>query len=127
MCSRKVSGALHLEPLMKTFTPPEIVQRICDRIVFEYEPDRVLLFGSYARGTQMPDSDVDLVVISSKEKNLPRYKRGLSTRIALSELDVPKDILFLTEEEFARWEGVTGSLASTISREGVSLYERREH
>lgn len=39
------------------------IQNFADRIAEEYQPDRIILFGSYATGTPGPDSDVDLLVI----------------------------------------------------------------
>jgi len=39
------------------------IQELADRIAREFKPDRIILFGSYARGTAGTDSDVDLLVI----------------------------------------------------------------
>ena len=102
----------------------EQIQRITEMIIHDYHPDKVILFGSRARGDGRPDSDIDLLVISDKEKHLPRYKRGLQLRVKLSDIRVPKDILFYTHEDVARWQNVRQSFVSTVIREGVVLYER---
>ncbi|MDY0094072.1 MAG: nucleotidyltransferase domain-containing protein [Candidatus Vecturithrix sp.] len=46
-------------------------------IIPDYHPDKVILFGSWARGDGRPDNDIDILAISDQEKHLPRYKRGL--------------------------------------------------
>jgi len=102
----------------------EDISRMTDIIVQEYQPDEIILFGSHARGEGTDASDVDLLVLSDREHHLPRFKRGLSVRIKLSEITVPKDILFYTHEDFNKWRTVPQSLVSEILREGVVLYER---
>ena|SRR5437870_1736642 len=41
----------------------DLIQSLCDRIVREFKPQKVILFGSYADGSPRPDSDVDLLVV----------------------------------------------------------------
>ena len=100
------------------------IQRITAMIIHDYHPDKVILFGSRARGDDRPDSDIDLLVISDQEKHLPRYKRGLELRVKLSGIRAPKDILFYTHEDVARWQNVRQSFVATVIKEGVVLYER---
>lgn len=50
------------------------IQRITEIIINDYNPDKVILFGSRARGDDRPGSDIDILVISDQEKHLPRYK-----------------------------------------------------
>jgi predicted nucleotidyltransferase len=100
------------------------VKRIRDIIVREYEPDKIILFGSRARGDALPDSDIDILVVSDREKDLPRYKRGLEVRLKLAAVRVPKDILFYTHGDFGKWRTVRQSFVSAVLREGVVLYER---
>jgi len=100
------------------------VEQIRDILVSEYQPDKIILFGSQARGNAQADSDVDMLVISDKEKNIPRYKRGLNVRIKLAQVPVPKDILFYSSDEVARWRGVKRTFVDTVFNEGVVLYER---
>ncbi|MEI6261972.1 MAG: nucleotidyltransferase domain-containing protein [Deltaproteobacteria bacterium] len=100
------------------------IKQITEIIINDYKPDKVILFGSRARGDVRPDSDVDILVVSDKEKNMPRYKRGLQVRVKLSNILIPKDILFYTHEDFSRWRNVKQSFVSTVIREGLVLYER---
>lgn len=102
---------------------PEI-KSITECIVREYQPDKIILFGSWARGEANEKSDIDLLVISDREKRLPRYKRGLDIRLLLSQFLSPKDILFYTHEDVERWRDVPQTFISTVLREGRVLYER---
>src|SRR5262249_49649894 len=56
-----------------TTISPEAIRDLCDRILAEFHPDKVVLFGSYAYGTPRPDSDVDLLVIMPFAAH-PTYK-----------------------------------------------------
>ncbi|MEZ4592570.1 MAG: nucleotidyltransferase domain-containing protein [Chloroflexota bacterium] len=102
---------------------PEI-KLITDCIVREYQPDKIILFGSWARGKADKESDIDLLVISDREKNLPRYKRGLDIRLLLSQFSSPKDILFYTHDDVNRWRDVPQTFINTVLTEGRILYER---
>ena len=102
---------------------PEL-KLITECIVREYQPDKIILFGSWARGNADEQSDIDLLVISDREKELPRYKRGMYFRFLLSQLQSPKDILFYTHEDIERWRGVPQTFVNTVLSEGVALYER---
>ncbi|MGA7579633.1 MAG: nucleotidyltransferase domain-containing protein [Desulfobaccales bacterium] len=47
------------------------IRKLCDHIVRDFQPERIILFGSYAHGNPTPDSDVDLLVVLPFEgKNL---------------------------------------------------------
>jgi len=100
------------------------IEKIKDIIIREYQPDKIILFGSRARGENYPDSDIDILVVSDKEKDLPRYKRGLKVRLKLASIPLPKDILFYTHGDFGKWRSVRQSFVSTVLREGIVLYER---
>lgn len=53
------------------------VQAFAERVVAEFRPQRIILFGSYARGTATPDSDVDLLIVLPFEgKSWRRMARG---------------------------------------------------
>jgi len=92
---------------------PEL-KLITECIIHEYRPDKIILFGSWARGDANEQSDLDLLVISDREKALPRYKRGLDVRLLLSRFKSPKDILFYTHEDVERWRGVPHTFINTV-------------
>ena len=90
------------------------------RILLPYEPERIILFGSRARGTADEYSDYDLVVI--KRTDRPFLDRLRDMVPYLVEFDRPAEILVYTPEEFERM-GQTG-LGWIVRREGIVLYER---
>jgi len=83
------------------------------------------VLGSITRGDFSEESDVDVVVVSDKEKDLPRVKRGLNVRIILAKIELPIDILFFTHEELQRWINISQSFSATLAREGKTIYEKR--
>lgn len=101
-----------------------MLKQITECIVREYQPDKIILFGSWARGDADEQSDIDLLVISDREARLPRYKRGLDVRLLLSQFQMPKDILFYTHQDVERWRDVPHTFIHTVLREGQVLYER---
>jgi uncharacterized protein len=100
---------------------PEI-EKIKEIIVKEYQPDRIILFGSQAREDNAPESDIDILVISDRESELPRYKRGLKVRLKLAGIKTPLDLLFYTHSEFTKYQGVRQSFTAAVAKEGVVIY-----
>jgi len=119
-CTRKQSKIRFRDIFMDN---PDI-RLITNCIVREYQPDKIILFGSWARGDATPQSDIDLLVISDREEQMPRYKRGLDVRLSLSQFQSPKDVLFYTHEDIERWRGVPQTFVNTVLDEGRVLYER---
>ena len=73
----------------------ELLDQMVQAIVDEVDPEQVILSGSYARGDQSEDSDVDLVVVETEPFGKSRSRRMEAVRLwkALSAFLVPKDIL----------------------------------
>ncbi len=92
------------------------------RIVAEFNPDRIILFGSHARGQARPDSDVDLLVVMPV-KGSKRAKQ-LEVRAALHDVHVPKDIVISRPEEFQWRKDIVGTIEHPAAREGQVLYAR---
>lgn len=101
---------------------PALLQEMTRRLVKEFDPEQVILFGSYAWGTPTKDSDVDIMVIVS-ESNETDYARMVRAYDALIGLRVPKDIFVKTRAEFERYRGVRASLQNRIAEKGKVLYD----
>lgn len=95
-----------------------MVQRIVDR----FHPDRVILFGSHARGTAGPDSDVDLLVVMPVAGS--KREKQLEVRLALHEFKVSKDIIVTTPEDFEWRKEIPGTVERPAAREGKVVYAR---
>ncbi len=96
------------------------VREVVDRIVSEFSPSKVLLFGSRARGDARPDSDVDLIVVW-KDENPPR-NRAAFVRHALGRIGFPMDLAVVTPLEFARLSQQRGHVFHSAVREGIFLH-----
>ncbi len=96
------------------------IEEIVNRIVEKVKPEKIILFGSYARGNPTKHSDLDLcVVVTEKE-----YSRDLSVQIRrlLRGILVPMDIIVYTSFEIKEWENVKMAFPTTIMRTGKVLY-----
>lgn len=92
------------------------------RIVRRFHPERIIVFGSQARGDADPDSDIDLLVVVSNGRDRRQLVRSI--RIALSDVKVSKDVFVTTPAEAARYGDVIGTLVEPVLREGVTIYAR---
>ncbi len=104
-------------------TPQDVdhrVREIAARIVAEFSPSLVLLFGSRARGDARPDSDVDLIVVWKDENPPPR--RSAAVRLAIGRVGLPMDLAVVTPSEFARFKEWRGHVFHSAAREGVVLH-----
>jgi predicted nucleotidyltransferase len=89
-------------------------------------PRRIILFGSHARGTAGPDSDVDLIVVEDEPFGPERSRRKEVARIlrALSSFTVPLDVLVYSEREISQWQTTKNHVIAHATREGKVLYDR---
>jgi predicted nucleotidyltransferase len=100
----------------------EAIAEMARRIAVQFHPDRVILFGSYARGTAGPDSDVDLLVVMPA--NGSRRERAVEIDVALSGIKLPADVIVVTPEDIERDRQIPGTLIRPALNEGKVLYER---
>ena len=108
--------------VLKTATP-EIIQEMVDRIVREFDPVQVILFGSQARGDAGPDSDVDLLVVMDDDLDDP-MEASIAVRSALSGLGVAKDVVVTTPSTIAARGHIVNSVLYSALREGRVVYAR---
>ncbi len=92
------------------------------RIVEQFKPEQIILFGSQAREDAGPYSDVDLLVVMPVEGS--KRAKHIEIRIALHNIPVPKDIIVSTPEEFAWRRQIIGTIEEPAAREGKVLYAR---
>jgi predicted nucleotidyltransferase len=98
------------------------IREMVRRIAAQFHPDRIILFGSHARGQASPDSDVDLLIVMPVEGS----KRRKATEIdgALADRTIPVDLIVVTPEEFERARHQIGSVLRPAALEGLVLYDR---
>ncbi|MBX7256140.1 MAG: nucleotidyltransferase domain-containing protein [Candidatus Hydrogenedentes bacterium] len=100
-----------------------LIRQMVQRIVRKFDPERIILFGSHARGNPGPDSDVDLMVVVDVPGS--KRERQLEIRMALHDIRVPKDIIVTAPEEFVWRKDIAGTLEEPAAREGIVLYARQ--
>jgi predicted nucleotidyltransferase len=100
-----------------------LLRELVRRIRATAEPEKIILFGSRARGDEHSDSDLDIFIVM--DSDLPRYKRPVPFYRALAGLGVAKDILVYTPAEVEEWKTASCSLVATVLREGMVLYENQ--
>ena len=98
-----------------------ILEEATRLLVERFEPQRIILFGSYARGTADDRSDVDLLVICP----IPGDRGDLMLAMdrTLRGLRLARDIVVLSPEEFERDRLIPGTVARPAWREGKLLYD----
>jgi len=99
----------------------EILQKVKDRLVNTFRPQRIILFGSQARGTADNRSDVDILVICRFEGK--RRQLMLEMDRALGDLEYAFDILISTPDEFQRDRFIPGTISRYADKEGKVLYD----
>ncbi|MCX5975556.1 MAG: nucleotidyltransferase domain-containing protein [Coprothermobacterota bacterium] len=100
----------------------EILREITERLLFEFHPHQIILFGSQAGGIADDRSDVDILVVCPIERN--RRTLMVAMDRALKGLGIARDIIVLSPEEFERDRHIPGSIARPAFLEGKILYER---
>lgn len=101
------------------------IEAVVERIAKEYQPEKIILFGSAARGEMGTDSDVDLFVV--KDDGRPRHQRSVDVRKILRDTayTFPLDVLVYTpkELEYRLWLG--DFFVKRVIKEGRILYAKQ--
>ena len=92
------------------------------RLAQEFNPERVILFGSHARGKPTEDSDVDLLVVVNYRGD--SVDKAVDMRLRIPR-KFPLDLIVRKPSEIRRRLAMNDSFVSTIIEEGRVLYERR--
>ena len=96
--------------------------RVIDRFVYAFAPERIVLFGSQAKGTQHDGSDVDLLIVADLEGDMAQHQQR--ARQLAADGFPPIDVSFCSREELANAaQARSPFLASVLSR-GIIVYRR---
>lgn len=98
-----------------------LLAEIIRRLVAAYQPERIYLFGSTARGDAGPDSDYDLLVVAPDDAPPERRDSKLAYEV-LWGVQAAADVIVWEKSRFERRAHVVCSLPATVLREGRVLY-----
>jgi uncharacterized protein len=104
-------------------TDANVLPEIVRRLVAEFDPERIFLFGTRTWEQPASDSDYDLLVILAESHERPA-QRAFRAHRCLGTLGIAKDVIVSTREEFDRFSGVMASLEAEILARGKVLYGR---
>ncbi len=97
----------------------KIAEKFASKIRRVYNPERIILFGSRARGDNFKTSDFDFIIVSKKFNGIPFLER-LPTIYDYWDENVDIEAICYTPEEFARKSRCYGTIRQAI-KEGVEL------
>jgi len=98
------------------------IAEIVRRLVRAVDPDRLVLFGSRARGMPSAASDYDILIVKPSAET--RYRRLRPARSALWGIGVPVDLLWYTPDELKDRAEVPVHVATQAVLNGVELYAK---
>lgn len=98
------------------------IREMVRRIAAQFHPDKIILFGSHARGQAGPDSDVDLLIVMPVEGS----KRRKATEIdgILADRTISLDLIVVTPEEFEQACHQVGLVLRPAALDGLVLYDQ---
>ena len=100
-----------------------LILQLVDSIVQGLTPEKVILFGSQAKGQVDEDSDIDLLIVAdSKQDRLERTWRVY--RLLKGKRNSPLDVIVLTPREYEEMKNRGYPFIREIEEEGTVLYER---
>ena len=99
---------------------PDLTEAV-RRLVEHFQPERIYLFGSRARGDHREDSDYDILVVVAESLE-PHYRRAARALASIEDLDLSGEVLVFTVEQFEDQQSAAASLSSTVQREGTLRY-----
>ena len=103
----------------KRVVSEQILQEIIRRIVAVAEPEKIVMFGSAARGEMGPHSDVDLLVVRS---GVHRRKLAMAIYKHLAGVGCPVDVIVVTPEDIERYGNSPALIIHPALKEGRVVY-----
>jgi len=101
----------------------QILADVKKRLVSLYHPDSIYIFGSHAWGTPDDESDLDLLIVVEKLTN-KRHAMKVLAHKELFDINVSKDILIYTKDEFIENSQHQSCLAYKVKNHGKQIYAK---
>jgi len=111
-------------PKTKKLSVKAAIREMVKRIVKQFDPEKIILFGSHARGDAGPDSDVDLLIVMQVEGS--KFEKIVEIGVAIDDIPIPSDVIVTTPEDFEWRSKQAGTIERPAFLEGKVLYARRK-
>ena len=98
------------------------IKTAAERISKEFNPKKIILFGSHAKGIATVHSDIDLLVIFDKVED--KQKQTVAIQLLLSDCPISEDVIVATEQDIERHRHSVSSVFRLATAEGKVIYER---
>jgi predicted nucleotidyltransferase len=92
-------------------------------ITSKITPEKIILFGSYARGDNKVDSDIDILIIMKNLNNEREITRSLYKSLLNEDITIPIDLIAIDIEKYNKLKNKNGYIFKSIEKEGVIIYE----
>jgi len=110
-------------PTAKKTSVKAAIREMVRRIVKQFDPEKIILFGSHARGDAGPDSDVDLLIVMQVDGS--KFDKIVEIGVAIDDIPIPSDVIVTTPEDFEWRSKQTGTIERPAVKEGKVVYVRR--
>jgi predicted nucleotidyltransferase len=98
------------------------MEQIVTFIISRISPERIVLFGSYARGENRENSDIDILILIKNLENERKITGFLYKELLNSDISVPIDFLAIDYDKYNELKNKIGFIYKTIEKEGQILY-----
>lgn len=102
----------------------EFLKEVVKRIVSAVDPEKIILFGSYAYGKPNKESDLDLLVVV-KDEVKSCWRVASEVYGALCGLLIPKDVVVVRLKDIEEWKNVPQAFITKVVSKGRVLYEKQ--
>ena len=99
------------------------IDQIVNTIVTTVNPDKIILFGSYAKGDYRKNSDIDILILKKGLKNERDVTNNLYMEFFNKKISIPVDLIAIDYDKYYQLNNDIGYIYKTIHREGKVIYE----
>ncbi|MEM8505547.1 MAG: nucleotidyltransferase domain-containing protein [Cyanobacteria bacterium P01_D01_bin.1] len=100
------------------------IRTAAERISEKFDPEKIILFGSYAKGTATVHSDIDLLVVFKDVDD--KRERAIAIQRLLTDSPISEDIIVATEQDIEKYKYSVSSVLRFATEEGKVIYERAQ-
>jgi len=100
-----------------------LIDQIVNIIVSTVAPDKIILFGSYARGDYRKNSDIDILILKKGLKNERDITNRLYMDLFNQKISTPVDLIAMDSDRYNKLNNDIGYIYKTIKQEGKVIYE----